>query len=60
MKKNEATARNLPKEPETGSLPDDQETGLPLLHSWSGVYLTVFGCFLFWVGLLYLLSVSFL
>jgi hypothetical protein len=37
----------------------DRETGLPLLRSWRGVYLFVFGCFVLWVVLLAMLTVIF-
>jgi len=39
--------------------PGDLQTGLPLLRSWRGVYLFVFGCFVLWVMLLAMLTVLF-
>ncbi len=39
---------------------ENQETGLPWLRTWRGIYLLVLGSFLLWVALLYTLSVSFL
>jgi hypothetical protein len=36
---------------------DHCETGLPLLRTWRGVYLFVFGCFVLWVVLLVTLTV---
>jgi hypothetical protein len=38
---------------------ENQETGLPWLRTWRGIYLLVLGSFLLWVALLYTLSVSF-
>jgi hypothetical protein len=38
---------------------DDAETGLPGLSSWPGVYLFVFGVFIFWVALLTTLSMMY-
>jgi hypothetical protein len=37
----------------------DEGTGLPWPHSWRGVYLLVFGCFVLWVTLLYALTVAY-
>lgn len=38
---------------------ENQETGLPWLRTWRGIYLLVLSSFLLWVALLYTLSVSF-
>jgi len=38
---------------------NEPDTGLPLLPSWRGVYLFVFGCFTLWVLLLVLLTMLF-
>ncbi len=35
---------------------DPRDTGLPLLRTWRGVYLFVFGCFVLWVVLLTMLT----
>jgi hypothetical protein len=40
-----------PSGPPTNSV-DTEETGLPGLRTWRGVYLVVFGLFVLWVGLL--------
>ena len=37
----------------------DEFTGLPGLRTWRGVYLFVFGCFVLWVALLLILTVSY-
>jgi len=37
----------------------DEPTGLPWFHTWRGVYVFVFGCFVLWVALLLVLTVSF-
>ena len=42
--------------PEPAHQPDDETTGLPLLRTWRGVYLFVFGTFILWVVLLNLLT----
>jgi len=34
----------------------NQDTGLPLFHSWKGVYLFVLASFVLWVALLILLT----
>lgn len=39
----------------SGGLPDDQETGLPILRSWRAVYMFVVVCFACWVIILALL-----
>ena len=36
-----------------------EPTGLPWFHTWRGVYIFVFGCFILWVALLLALTVSF-
>ena len=33
-----------------------ETTGLPWFHSWRGVYVFVFGCFILWVALLFALT----
>ena len=38
---------------------DPRDTGLPLLRTWRGVYLFVFGCFVLWVVLLTMLTMIF-
>jgi hypothetical protein len=38
---------------------DPRDTGLPVLRSWSGVYLFVFSCFVLWVVLLVMLTMFF-
>ena len=38
---------------------NDAGTGLPWPHSWRGVYLLVFGCFVLWVALLYALTAAY-
>jgi hypothetical protein len=37
----------------------EEPTGLPGLRTWRGVYLLVFGCFVLWVLLLLVLTLSF-
>ncbi len=37
----------------------DEATGLPLLRTWTGVYLFVLGCFLVWVVALFALTLTF-
>ena len=37
----------------------DEPTGLPWFHTWGGVYVFVFGCFVLWVALLFTLTVIF-
>jgi hypothetical protein len=34
----------------------DEPTGLPWFHTWRGVYVFVFGCFVLWVALLFALT----
>jgi hypothetical protein len=34
----------------------DEATGLPWFHTWRGVYVFVFGSFIFWVALLFALT----
>ncbi len=41
------------------SASESEETGLPLFHSWKGVYLFVLGSFVFWVALLVMLTKMF-
>ncbi len=60
MKSTAAASESGRRAPVPAPPAEEKETGLPMLHTWNGVYLAVFGCFLFWVSLLYLLSVSFL
>jgi len=36
-----------------------ETTGLPWFRTWRGVYAFVFGCFVLWVALLLVLTVSF-
>ena len=38
---------------------ETEETGLPLFHSWKGVYLFVIGTFVLWVALLVALTRTF-
>jgi hypothetical protein len=38
---------------------DNELTGLPWFDTWRAVYLFVLGSFVFWVGLLFILSVVF-
>ena len=38
---------------------EDEVTGVPVLRTWRGVYLFVFGCFILWVVLLLVMTVSF-
>ena len=46
--------------PTDAARPDAEEaTGLPWLHTWRGLYWFVLASFIFWVGLLYALSVIF-
>ena len=42
--------------PELERVPEEERTGLPLLRTWRGVYLFVFGTFILWVVLLNLLT----
>lgn len=42
-----------------GSAGDNELTGLPGLRTWRGVYVVVLASFVFWVGLLFALSVGF-
>lgn len=35
---------------------DDSDTGLPLLRTWRGVYVFVFGVFVLWIVLLTVFS----
>jgi hypothetical protein len=35
---------------------ETEQTGLPLFHSWKGVYLFVLATFIFWVALLVALT----
>jgi len=49
-------------EPMPVDAPSDGEvemTGVPGLRTWRGVYFFVFGCFILWVMLLLVLTVSF-
>ena len=34
----------------------NEPTGLPWFHTWRGVYVFVFGCFILWVALLFALT----
>ena len=43
----------------TESQPGDDETGLPGLGTWRGVYIFVVGIFIVWVGLLLVLMRTF-
>jgi hypothetical protein len=43
----------------SGPAQNNEATGLPLLRTWRGVYLFVFGCFVLWVVLLAMLTVIF-
>jgi hypothetical protein len=36
-----------------------ETTGLPWFHTWRGVYVFVFSCFIIWVVLLFALTLSF-
>jgi len=38
---------------------EDERTGVPGLYTWRGVYFFVFGCFILWVVLLLVLTVTF-
>jgi len=38
---------------------EDGRTGVPGLRTWRGVYFFVFGCFILWVVVLLVLTVSF-
>jgi len=42
--------------PELQRLPEEEETGVPLVRTWPGVYLVVVGTFILWVVLLNLLT----
>ena len=40
----------------SGSAQNNEPTGLPWFHTWHGVYVFVFGCFVLWVALLFALT----
>jgi hypothetical protein len=40
-------------------VPEAEGTDLPWFHSWRGVYIFVFGCFILWVALLFALTIIF-
>ena len=46
------TAADTPSEP----VQNNEATGLPWFHSWRGIYVFVFGCFVLWVALLFALT----
>lgn len=46
----------MKRPPETPDAPDNESTGLPWPHTWRGVYVMVFGSFLLWVALLFVLT----
>jgi hypothetical protein len=54
---NEAARGDAP--PESERLSPEEGTGLPWPHSWRGVYLLVFSCFVLWVTLLYALTAAY-
>jgi len=43
----------------SGLVQNSEATGLPWFHTWRGVYVFVFGCFILWVVLLAMLTVIF-
>jgi hypothetical protein len=49
---------NLPPAAEP-LVPESEDTGLPGIRTWRGLYIFVFGCFVLWVGLLFALTVIF-
>jgi hypothetical protein len=40
-------------------VPEPEDTGFPGVHTWRGVYVLVFICFVLWVALLFALTVIF-
>ena len=40
----------------SGPVSNNEATGLPWFHTWRGVYVFVFGCFVLWVALLFALT----
>jgi hypothetical protein len=40
----------------SGPAQNNEATGLPWFHTWRGVYVFVFGCFVLWVALLFALT----
>ena len=45
--------------PPAAAAGEREDTGLPFLPTWRGVYVFVIGSFVLWVVLLFLLSVAF-